>query len=217
MQDNQSEKDPMAEAVSESLILMADVMANPKKLSATIIEAWVSVMRSQDVTPDQVRQAALRLIGTEKFFPTPSDFVKLLRPVEDRDAAEEIAWQRTLGAVRQIGGRGSLTAEDFGGDGLTLWVVSRMGWERICRELMEDNRAIWQAEFRRLYRAGKTVNATASYLPGWFERQNLAEGHDLTPSLCGRPDWKALPERTELPAGEVVYLPLRGMDDGEAA
>jgi hypothetical protein len=68
-----------------------------------------------------------------------------------------------------------------------------MGWERLCNELDEDNRSIWRAEFVRIYRLGTANRARLEYLAGPQERWNDTAGRDLTPRLCGRPDWSELP------------------------
>ena len=69
----------------------------------------------------------------EKFF-HPGDFLETGPAARGPDAGEELAWQRTLNAVREFGHNASLTAADFEGNGCALWAVSRMGWERLCNE-----------------------------------------------------------------------------------
>lgn len=186
-------RDPLELAVAETLALMAEVLAAPREITGALILAWAAVLREAGVAAEDVRPAALRLLGTARFFPSPAEFLEVLRPKEDAAALEELGWQRTLSAVRELGGFASITAEDLHGDGAALWVLSRMGWERLCRELDEENRAIWRAEFVRLYRLAQIVKARAEYLVGGAERENVCRGRDLTPELVGRPDWKALP------------------------
>jgi hypothetical protein len=136
--------------------------------------------------------------------------LKLIHPPEDREAEEELAWQRVLSCVRSIGPYGSLRAADLGDDGTALWALNRMGWERVCHEMESEKRAIWRAEFVRLYRAGRQTGAGCQYVPGLIERENRLKGHALTPALCGRPDWTELPagepETPALPAGETANL-----------
>lgn len=184
--------DRLTVAVTQALTLMAEVMANPKEITPQLVKAWVLVLRHAEIAPEEIEPAVGRMLSSGTFFPTPADFLKMLRPAEDREASEELAWQSILTTVRRFGARASLTATDLG-DATALWALERIGFDRLCRELTEENRAIWRAEFMRLYRAGKSTNAGLEYLPGWFERENLANGHDLTPILAGRPDWKALP------------------------
>lgn len=204
------DRDEMEEKVTEALLVMAEMLANPKPITPRLITAWTLVLAQAGVRPGEVEPTTARLLATEKFFPTPADFLKLVRPIEDRDAAEELAWQRALQAVRAFGRNASLTAEDLDGDGVALWALSRMRWERLCAELTDENRAIWRAEFVRTYRLGAANDARLSYLAGPQELHNDALGKDRTPILCGRPDWKELPDRTEeqptLPAG-VPALP----------
>jgi hypothetical protein len=201
----------------DALLVFAEMLANPKEVTERLVRAWVLVLRQAGIQPQEVGPAAVRLLATQTFFPTPADFLKAARPPDDREAAAELAWQRTLTCVRQIGRNASLHVSDLAGNGLALWVLSRIGWERLCAELTDENRAIWRADFIRLYRAGATTNAWLTYLPGLQERLNDAQGLDLTPILVGRPDWKRLPERGEqpaLPAGEAaapVALPAFAM------
>lgn len=199
----------LGEEVLKALAIMAEVLANPKEINETLVKAWTLTLASAGVRPDEVEPAVGRALQTQTFFPTPADFLKLLRPPEDREAGEELAWQRTLSAVRHLGRYASLCAADFEGDGTALWTVSRMGWGRLCDELDADNRAIWRAEFMRTYRLGVQAKAALSYLAGSQERDNDARGLPLTPILCGRPDWKELPARTgETPALPAGHAPL---------
>jgi hypothetical protein len=186
----------LEEQVAEALLVMAALLANPKPVTPRLVLGWAAVLKAAGVQPEEVPPTVERLIQTEKFFPTPADFLKLVRPPEDWDAAAELAWQRALTCVRAYGGNASLTAADLEGDGAALWALSRVGWDRLCRELDEENRAIWRAEFVRVYRLGTLHGARLAYLPGLQERHNDAAGRDLTPELCGRPDWTELPERT---------------------
>jgi hypothetical protein len=195
-------------AIQESLLLMAGVLANPKEVGVVLVRAWTAVLGSQGLSPDEVRATAHRVMAEEEFFPAPATFLKYARPKADTEALIELAWQRVLSAVRHVGRYGSLAAADFRGDTQALWAISRMGWDRVCRELTEDNRAIWRAEFARVYNAARLAEPVY-YLTGEHERQNLSEGRELTPELIGRKGWPAgLPEDRErqlaLNAGQQV-------------
>lgn len=144
----------------------------------------------------------MKVLKQEKFFPTVAQFIAVARPPDDEAALDEIGWQRVLQCVRGIGGFGSLCAADLDGDRCALWAISRMGWSRLCRELGDENRSIWRAEFVRLYRVGRRCAAVCDYVAGGFELEN-ARNRDLTPELVGRPDWPALPSR-QLQLGEGV-------------
>lgn len=192
--------DPLEDAISKALVMMAELLANPKPVTAQLVEGWVLVLQEYGVRAEQVPSAVGRLLQTQTFFPTPADFIKAVDPPENREAAEELAWQRTLTCLRRFGGSASLCSADFAGDATALWVVERIGFERMARELSEENRAIWRAEFVRLFRAGRTTNARTEYLPGSYERENLARGYAATPRTVGRPDWPALPAVRELGA-----------------
>lgn len=217
-------------AVRRALVLMEGTLANPRALTPELLRTWVLVLHTAGVTAAEIEPGVGRLLQTATFFPTPADFLKALRPPEDRESGEELAWQRVLTAVRARGGIASLTAADLGDDAAALWALSRVGWERLCRELDEEHRAIWRAEFVRVYRVARQTAAALAYLPGAFETQNLRAGRDLTPALCGRPDWRALPagagDASSLPAGEpeesIGLVPVfAGREerntDGEAA
>jgi len=190
--------DPLETAVSESLGLLAEMLANPKPITPLLIEGWTAVLRHAEVRAEEVRPVVVTLLKTATYFPTPAQFLEALRPTEDVSAAEELAWQRALGVVRKVGGYASIDVRDVDGDPCVLWALSRMGWERICRELDEEKRAIWRAEFVRVYRLGSRNGAAVHYLAGRLEADNLSKGRALTPALVGRPDWP------ELPAGRTA-------------
>jgi len=173
---------------------MGEVLANPKAVNERLVLAWDMALKLAGVHAEQVAPTVARLLQTQTFFPTPADFLKIVNPAEDREAGEELVWQKVLDCVRKIGPNASLRREDLGGDGTALWAVDRMGWERLCRELTFDNRSIMRADFVRLYRAGKTTGAALDYVAGWLHKANENEGHQVTtPALVGRPEWEALP------------------------
>jgi len=213
--------DPFTDTVARALALMAEVMANPKPVTPNLVKAWVLVLRQAGVTVEEVEPTVGRIMSAQTFFPSPADFLKLVHPPEDKEAAEELAWQRVLTCLRQHGGRASLVAADLGNDAGALWALSRVGFDRMGRELSEENRSIWRADFVRLYRTGRATNARLEYLPGTWERENLARGYDLTPRLAGRPDWKQLPAEREalqaLPEGEGLQPVQRALAESAAA
>lgn len=191
-------------AVLNSLVLMAEVMANPKPLTPDLVLAWELVLEQANVRPEEIAPAAARLMSSQTFFPTPADLIRAVHPAEDGDAAAELGWQLVLTCIRERGGYASITAADLGGDEAALWAVGRMGWERLCAELEAHNRALFRAEFIRTYNAAQVCGGCERYLPGRNERLNDANGRDLNPALVGRPDWPALPGRA---AGDA--RPLR--------
>ena len=198
----------LVEPVTSALSAFAAFLANPKEITPSFIQGWVTVLRYAGVQPEEIEPAAARLLATQTFFPTPADFIKILRPPEDQDAKGEIAWQLVVRCVDAYGSYGSLTAADLAGDGAALWALSRIGWERLCERLDEDNRAIFRAEFVRTYRVAVLTEARLDYLPGSHERLNDAAGRLLTPDLCGRPDWPELPGRRGTPALPNGTTPL---------
>lgn len=208
-----TEPDELPERVLQGLVLMAGTLANPRPLTAELVHAWVLVLRAAGIRAAEVEPGVSRLLQTATFFPTPADLLRHLRPPEDREAAEELAWQHALTAVRRRGAAASLVPTDLAGDATALWALSRVGWERLCRELNEENRAIWRAEFIRLYRAGRQTHARLEYLPGGLEQQNRRAGQDLLPAHCGRPDWTHLPAaalpETAPAEGAPAERPLR--------
>ena len=184
----------LREPVAAALRLWAEFLAAPKALTPTLLDGWCSVLTHAGIQPDEVGPAATRLLASSTFFPTPADFLKVARPPEDADTACEVRWQLVLRAVQLHGCYASLTAADLGGDGHALFALERVGWVRLCQELTEENRAIFAAEFRRVYRAALSAGATRDYLAGTHEVANGASRFvNVTPALCGRPDWPALP------------------------
>lgn len=193
---------PMETVVRQVLLIFAETLANPKPVTPQLEEIWVRVLELASVPVQDVETTAARMILTEQFFPTPATFLKAWKPPQDDDTAAELAWQKVLDAVRRYGGNASLHVSDFAGDGAAMWALDRMGWDRLCRELDEEKRAIWRAEFARIYRAARQTNARLTYIAGRHERENRLHGHDLRPELVGRPDWPHLPGEPEaLPAG----------------
>jgi hypothetical protein len=143
----------------------------------------------------QVSPITARLLMTEKFFPTPADFIAVASPKEDVDGASELAWQRVKSAVSRFGGYASLTSEDLGGDGAALFAVERLGWPELCAELDSKTENLKRALFVRVYQMAVREGASLERLRGAFERQNEMKNRDLNPELCGRADWKELPHR----------------------
>lgn len=182
--------DAMLEEVAPALLLMAELLANPKPVSAELVRMWALVLQEAGVRPEEVEGGVCRVLQAERFFPTPADFLRVVRPPENREAVEELAWQRVLGAVQRLGAWASLCAADLSGDGAALWAVERLGWTRLCQELEEGNRSIWRAEFLRVYRVARELGEVQSYLPGAAEQQNGLTGVALSPAGVGRPDWE---------------------------
>lgn len=184
----------LMDAVRRALLLMAETLANPKPVTAELIHAWVLVLKRNGYGPEEVEAGVGRILETSTFFPTPADFLNALRPPKvDVDAQAELAWGHVRHAVREYGANASLCVEDFGGDGTALWALTQMGYGELCRELTEENRAIFRAEFVRIYRSALESGLRRDYFTGAHERQNLTLGREMTPTLCGRPDWPALP------------------------
>ena len=194
--------DRLYETVAQALVVLEQILPRARsaaELTPEVVAAWVEVLRLDGVTPEEVRGAVPRILQTETFFPTPAVFLKLLRPVEDREAREEVAWQRVLECLRRYGGHASLAAADLAGDGCALAALERLQPERLSRELTEENRSLFRAEFVRIYRAFRSSGRQLAYLPGRYERENGALNHELTPMAAGRPDWEGFPgERVAL-------------------
>jgi hypothetical protein len=181
----------LIEAVEESLLLMAAELSNPKPVDAARIRRWVEILEGAGIRPEEVRPAAMRCLTSRTFFPSVGEFVTELRPKEDREEKEEMAWQKCRALVPRHGSMASVSVEDFDGDGAALWALSRMGYAALCRELTEENRLIKRSEFVRLYRLAVNQGASLAYLPGEAENQN--RGFDVTPRMCGRSDWRGFP------------------------
>lgn len=194
--------DAMIEAVARSLSLMEMTLANAPVLSGQLIQVWAAVLEAQGFTPEETERAAGLVIAREKFFPQPAVFIEATRPPVNEDTQAEGAWQQVRECARRFGSYASLTAADLNGDGAALWAVDRLEWERVG-EVEEDERKFLRAEFIRLYRLAREERKELAYLPGRFERENGANGRELTPALCGRPDWKERPALGAVAAEEV--------------
>ncbi len=204
------------EATSKVLTVMQQMLAGaPKQVPADVLEMWAGVLEGAGMTAEDIEAAARIVVSREKFWPTPSVFIEAWRPKVSDDLQAEAAWQRVRDCLSRFGGYASLTVEDVGGDGHALWALDRCGWERLGAEMDEDSRAIYRAEFIRVYRLAVNDRQRLDYLIGRCERENGAAGMDLDPVLCGRPDWRGLPRRQRAlpaaggggdlrPAGELI-------------
>lgn len=198
-------REELSEAIVQSLTVMSQMLANaPKDLPPHILNAWIAVLGNAGLSAAEVRQTAATILAREQFYPTPATFLKYARPPIDKNLADEDAWLKARGCLDRFGYYASLTVDDVGGDGAILWALGKVGWERMCAEMTEENRAIFRAEFVRYYRLAVEKRYTCGHLAGNAERMNRAGGYDLTPSLCGRNDWQELPAvvtgATDLPA-----------------
>lgn len=220
--------DELEVAIARALQVLKVALANPREITPPLLLAWALVLRYAAVSPAEVERGTACCLQSQAFFPSPAEFLKLLRPPADRgeaEAAAEVAWQHVLTCVRRYGGRASLCAADLGGGDAgerTLWALSRVGWEALCAGLTDENRAIKRAEFVRVYqvaggqaggqaggKAGEGVaGARLAYLVGACERENLAESYGAAPALAGRPDWEAWPaERPRVGSGQEPWQP----------
>ena len=145
--------------MAQALIACAECLAAPRDVTPDLVEIWTQVLAAAGIAPGEVEPITARLIAAQRFFPSPAEFLAVARPPDDHEGAAELAWQPVLSAVRRVGGYGSLTAADLGGDAALLWVVGRLGWVRLCDELCEDNRGLWRAEFVRLFRLAQSERA----------------------------------------------------------
>lgn len=186
-------------------MVLSELLANAPELTPEKVTAWTRVLELAGVQPEQVGPAALRLAQQEKFFPTPADFLKIIRPPEDEDAQAELAWQQVLVCVATVGIYGTLTAADLNGDRQALWAVQRLGWSEIC-EGDPRQRAITRASFIRVYQAARSAGKATERVPGLHELKNDSDGRDLTPELVGRATPDALPGGAEAPAPERKAL-----------
>jgi hypothetical protein len=185
----------MVETVGQVLSVLRQMTANaPKSLPPDVLMMWAGVMESSGLSPEDVRKAASQHLATKTFFPSPADLITIARPPINADLVAEDAWLKARRCVERYGYYGSLTADDLGGDTAALWALEKVGWERLCSEMEEGNRAIFRAEFVRYYRLAVEMRYELHHVAGAHERLNRANGYDLTPGRCGRNDWAALPD-----------------------
>jgi hypothetical protein len=132
--------DEMTEAVAKGLSLMAALLANPKPITADLVEGWVLVLRQAEVRPEEVSPGVVKLLQTEKFFPTPADFLKAVRPVEDPRAAlrRRLEAELTSRDERRSGGAattclpGSFERQNLAnGRALTPAMAGRPDWKAL--------------------------------------------------------------------------------------
>lgn len=200
--------DAMVEAVGRALSLMEMTLANPPKLGPQLTHIWATVLEARGLTPQDVSRATNHVIATERFFPQPAVFIECINPKVGDDLRAEGAWQRVRDCLTRYGAQASLTAADLNNDPAALWALERVGWERIGTEMTEENRAIFRAEYVRVYRLAVSERAALHYLPGRLERENGGGSRELTPALVGRPDWRTMPgDRAALDDAPLTPVP----------
>ena len=199
----------MALEVAKGLIIMAEVLANPRPLTGDLVHAWGVTLAMAGVAPQDVQKGVGKLLATATFFPAPSDFLRALRPQKDVLIQAEIAWLKTRECIRKYGWGASLSIEDFGGDGTALWTVAKMGWERLCRDCTSEKIAIWSAEFRRIYVAAFESGYWCRYLAGYHESLNAGR-FEVSGYELGRPDWK------QLPVSRAIMPSIKAIESGES-
>jgi hypothetical protein len=211
--------EPMVQAVIRALTLMKCALANPPAdISSDLIHIWTVTLANADLTPEDVERATTMVVSRETFFPAPVTFIRAIRPPINEDLAADAAWMTARACVQRLGSYKSVALEDCGGDRACLWAIQQMNWVRLCEELADDNQAILRAEFVRWYRLARDRRLGADYVPGRLELENRARLSlvgDLTPAMCGRPDWTALPsERPALPEpGALVRVGEPGAEE----
>lgn len=211
--DGSSSADTLEAAISQSLTVMSQMLANPRKITPPVLEAWVAVLRGAGLSPAEVRAAATSILATERFFPEPAVFIEKARPQVDADTLAENAWVQVRRCLREFGSYASLTAADFNGDAAALWAVGQIGLEELG-EMDDRDRSIRRAEFVRYYRLARDQHYALQHLAGRFERENRAKIHllppereyRLSPAMCGRPDWRETPAELP-PVSEAVEMP----------
>jgi hypothetical protein len=190
------DSDELRRAVQEALTLMRASMANPMAMSRELVEIWVLVVTDAGMSPADIRATTVKVVRTEKFFPTPSVFVLAWQPKVDEDTAGDLVWHRTRTCLQDLGSQASLTAADLGGDQWAVTAINWVGWERMGELCDERTRPWYRLEIIRAWRLAKSLDIRSDYVVGRCERENVNAGRGLSPRLCGRPDWKTLPQRT---------------------
>jgi hypothetical protein len=191
-------------SLSKSLNILRRVLANgPAEIDGELLDAWGMALEAAGLTAADIAAATPRLLQSQRFFPTPADFIEAVRPKANQDAEIELAWQKVRATVARVGSSASVAASDLGGDEHALWAADRVGWERLG-QANDEERVYAAADFRKLYRAAREQNNRLAYLVGRFERENAAENYPAQAELTGRPEWAKPP--AERPAG----LPQRG-------
>lgn len=136
-----------------------------------------------DLTLDEVRAAAVRVVKTSRFFPKPAELLEAIQGSES-DHAEQ-AWALVLRAMEQVGPYQSV---DFDDEAIHECVRRIFGgWPDAC--LMELSDAPFRhAEFLKLYRAVRRRHLIPKPIPGLLEMDNRAKGflrHIPEPVMLG--------------------------------
>lgn len=180
---------PMRVAIAAAHTMLEAALANPKPASTALYNAWELAFTAAGLAPEDVTKAAGIALLRTKFFPTPSEIVEFaLAGDGGMEARAEHAWQTVFRLVRTVHSSGSLDLQDVEGDGCCLAAIARMGWQRICEKLHQDNVLLWRSEFVKTYTDCVRTNEEVSRVAGMCERENAGR-FDLTdPTLIGRPD-----------------------------
>ena len=142
-------KEELKEKLGEIIFALGEYYNKP--LTADQID-----MYSEDLlvlSPEELTFAVkkYRTIESNTFFPLPAALIALVRPKEntDLDIAREVS-ARIIESVSRFGSYRIKDAKKYIGE-LGWKVVERQGgWNTVCSELNEDNKATRQAQMRDL-------------------------------------------------------------------
>lgn len=183
------------------------------ELGVVAIEGYWQALK--DLGWDDMNYAMIRAMKRLKWMPKPAELRGLAEeiPVEDRAerAFEEVC--------KALGRHGIYQSVNFDDHCINASIRSLGGWVRLGKQTVDEIQKWVRKDFVRVYtnfaRNGVSTEAGA-YLPGEFERINLADGHEapeLIQVKTGLPALKAMEGKDERRAlhsnagGDLVPAP----------
>lgn len=128
-----------------------------------------------------IAAAILDYVGTQKL-PVPINPAEIISRIQgDKTERSALAWRHFLQAVDRYGVYDSVRFPD---PAFHFAIDQLGGWERVSEEyidLTDKERQFREKNFRQLYEIGlreATWDNVQRYLPGRYERENVAGGHD---------------------------------------
>lgn len=134
-----------------------------------------------DMSLEQVKQAAGLLARTSKFFPKPCEFRDTVLP--DLEAQAALAYDKVNNATKSIGAYKSVVFDD---PVIHVVLQSLGGWVEVCgRPADTEKEKWWRKEFERLYRlySGRNDITTLPVLGGISDKENGNKGLPLEPAV----------------------------------
>jgi hypothetical protein len=160
--------------------LFGEFMMALSEIHGKVITALLNSLYWKTLEPftDQECEAAFKeLIFSSKFFPKPVDFLEILKGNKEDQAGR--AWIKVIEAVRRIGNYESVKFDDP----VIHSIFKFWGGWGVTADWRECDMKFKQKEFEKLYILMASGKKHPTYLPGYTEIKNDADGYHLQPEI----------------------------------